>query len=278
MSSRTVFLDVDGTYVNDRGLVPASARRAVVQARANGHLVFLCTGRSTAMIREHVTEAGFDGLIASSGGYVEVGGAVLQQLTVPVEHLRHAVDFFDAQGVGFFLESTTGVYGTPESKVRLHRRLVGDITDEHTLAEVEAGLSGFIDRFVVDGDLLRTDINKLSFFDAALSVADVRDEFAGSFDVIPASVRRFGGNSGEMTIPGVTKALGIEVLLAHLGRSRQDTVAFGDGFNDVEMLQYVRTGVAMGGAPQEVLAVADLVTGAPDQDGIATGFRKTGLI
>ena len=122
LTTKTVFLDVDGTYVNDRGLVPRSARQAVVQARANGHLVFLCTGRSTAMVGEHITEVGFDGLIASSGGYVESRRQVLQHLSVVKEHLRHAVEFFDSHHVAYILESNSGLYGSRDSGPRLRRR------------------------------------------------------------------------------------------------------------------------------------------------------------
>jgi Cof subfamily protein (haloacid dehalogenase superfamily) len=277
--SKTVFLDIDGTYVNDRGLIPPSARRAVVQARANGHLVFLATGRSNAMIPGQITEVGFDGLVASAGGYVELRGQVLQELHVPVADLRHAVEFFDAHDVAFLLESTNGLYGSRDAKPRLSRRLFGDAAaDPHTLEEVHAGPHEFVDKLVVDTDLIRPDINRLSFFDSTLTVEEVKKEFVGRFDVIPSSVQRFGDNSGEMSIPGVNKAFGIEVLLAHLGASRRDTVAFGDSFNDLEMLQYVQTGVAMGGADPSVRAVADAVTSEPDDDGIANGFRMTGLI
>jgi Cof subfamily protein (haloacid dehalogenase superfamily) len=278
LTIRTVFLDIDGTYVNDRGLVPPSARTAVVQARANGHLVFLSTGRSKAMIPDHITEAGFDGLIAAGGSFVELRGEVLQHLTVPVDRLRGAVEYFDKHDVAFLLESTSGIYGSRDAKPRLHRRLFGDVTDERTLAELDRGLQRFVDDLVVDEDLFRSDINKIMFFDSALSVETVRDEFIGSFDVIPGSVRRFGDVSGELSIPGVTKALGIEVLLDRLELTRQDTIAFGDSFNDVEMLAYVQTGVAMASAPLAVKAVADAVTGDPDHDGIADGFRATGLI
>jgi Cof subfamily protein (haloacid dehalogenase superfamily) len=278
LSSKAVFLDIDGTYVNDRGLVPPSAREAVVRARANGHLVFLCTGRSTAMIFEHITEAGFDGIIASAGGYVELRGRVLQHLHVPVEDLRHAVEYFDRHDVAFLLESNSGIYGSRDAGPRLRRRLFGDVTDAQTLSEVDDGLRKFADDLVAGTDLLRPDINRLSFFDSSLTVDTVREEFTGTFDVIPSSVPRFGENSGEMSIPGVNKAVGIAVILARLGMSRQETIAFGDSFNDVEMLQYVHTGVVMADAAPAVRAVADAVTGEPDHDGIADGFRMTGLI
>ncbi|SDX67312.1 haloacid dehalogenase-like hydrolase [Geodermatophilus africanus] len=66
MGRKAVFLDVDGTFVNDRGVVPPSARKAVVAARANGHEVFLCTGLSMAELRGEIVEPGFDGVIASA--------------------------------------------------------------------------------------------------------------------------------------------------------------------------------------------------------------------
>jgi hydroxymethylpyrimidine pyrophosphatase-like HAD family hydrolase len=196
----------------------------------------------------------------------------------PSEYLRHVVEFFDAHDVAFILESNSGLYGSRDSRPRLRRRIFGDVTDEDTRAELARGLHGFIDNLIIGANLLRPDINKLSFFDSALSIDAVRAEFAGTFDVIPASVQRFGDTSGEMSIPGVHKALGIRVLLAHLGLSQQDTIAFGGGFNDLEMLQYVHTGVAMASAPPFVRSVADAVTGDPDDDGIADGFRATGLI
>jgi Cof subfamily protein (haloacid dehalogenase superfamily) len=274
---QAVFLDIDGTYVNDRGLVPPSAREAVVRARANGHLVFLATGRSTAMIPPEVTEAGFDGLVAAAGGYVELRGEVLHHRFVPVEDLRRVVAFFDAHDVAFLLESNSGLYGSHDAKPRLRRRLFGDIADVRTLVEAEHGLHTFVDRLVVDEDLLRPDINRLSFFDSPVPFETIREEFTGRFDVIPSSVARFGTHAGEMSIPGVNKALGIDIVLSRLGLPRTDTIAFGDSHNDLEMLQFVHTGVAMGGAHEAVLAVADAVTGSPDDDGVADGFRALGL-
>ena len=81
-----------------------------------------------------------------------------------------------------------------------------------------------------------------------------------------------------MSIRGVHKASGIEAALEFLGIDRADSVAFGDGFNDLEMLAYVGVGVAMGDAPPEVKAVADRITGSPEEDGIRNGFAALGLI
>jgi hydroxymethylpyrimidine pyrophosphatase-like HAD family hydrolase len=77
---------------------------------------------------------------------------------------------------------------------------------------------------------------------------------------------------------GGSKAKGIHMLLEKAGIRREDTFAFGDGLNDVEMLKYVGTGVAMGNGCDEAKAASDLVTKAVSEDGIRYGLQMTGLI
>lgn len=278
MGRKAIFLDVDGTYVNDRGVVPDSARRAVVAARANGHQVFLCTGRAVSELWDDVMEAGFDGVIASAGGYVELDGEVLLHRSIPVADVRRVVEFFDSHGIDFYLEANSGLYGSRHSKARLRELVFGGVTDESVLAELERGLGPFIDLLVVDQELVRADINKVSFLDSEVPIERVRAEFAGTLTVIPATVPMFGPNSGEMSIPGVHKASAIELLLAHAGIGREDTIAYGDGHNDLEMITFVQTGVAMGNALPGLKAAADVITGGPDEDGIYTSFVALGLI
>lgn len=278
MGRKAIFLDVDGTYVNDRGVVPDSARRAVVAARANGHQVFLCTGRAVSELWDDVMDAGFDGVIASAGGYVELDGEVLLHRSIPVADVRRVVEFFDSHGIDFYLEANSGLYGSRNSKARLRELVFGGVTDESVLAELERGLGPFIDLLVVDQELVRADINKVSFLDSEVPIERVRAEFAGTLTVIPATVPMFGPNSGEMSIPGVHKASAIELLLAHAGIGREDTIAYGDGHNDLEMITFVQTGVAMGNALPGLKAAADVITGGPDEDGIYTSFVALGLI
>ncbi len=61
---KVVFLDVDGTMVNDRGEIPESTKEAVRRAKANGHKMVVCTGRSRFQIYDELLELGFSGLSA----------------------------------------------------------------------------------------------------------------------------------------------------------------------------------------------------------------------
>jgi len=146
------------------------------------------------------------------------------------------------------------------------------------LAELERGLRGFVDSLVIGADPLRTDINKISFLDSDVSIDRIQAEFAGEFEVIPATVPMFGPNSGEMSIPGIHKATAIELLIEHAGIPREHTIAYGDGRNDIEMLTFVEVGVAMGNAHPALLEVADVVTADTDHHGIALGFQSLGLV
>jgi Cof subfamily protein (haloacid dehalogenase superfamily) len=73
----------------------------------------------------------------------------------------------------------------------------------------------------------------------------------------------------EFASPDVTKASGMEFLAEHMGLARERTVAFGDGENDVELLEWAGYSVAVEAAHERVLAVADLVCPGPAEEGVA---------
>lgn len=277
MRRKAIFIDVDGTFVNDSGLVPESAKTAVREARKNGHLVFLCTGRSTAELFDFIMDAGFDGVIAAAGGYVELEGEVLLHQRVADEDVRHLVDYFDRNGIDFYLESNGGLYASKNCKAHVRELLFGGLS-EAAKAEMAKGMNVFIDALIEGEDLHRTDINKISFLGSSVPIETIMEEFKDRFNVIPSTVAAFGENSGELSLPGVHKALAIEMLLEHMDFPREDTMAYGDGMNDAEMIEYVGIGVAMGDAREGLKAIADDITGTADEDGIYNSFVKYGLI
>jgi Cof subfamily protein (haloacid dehalogenase superfamily) len=87
-----------------------------------------------------------------------------------------------------------------------------------------------------------------------------------------------GSDLGEIVPQGYTKATGIQYLLHHLDLPHDRTYAFGDSMNDVEMLSFVKHGIAMGGSRYPVIQVSDHVTDAPEDHGIANALRHYQLI
>ena len=82
----------------------------------------------------------------------------------------------------------------------------------------------------------------------------------------------------DVNVRGVDKATGMAEFAAHFGFANGETMAFGDGGNDVAMLRAAGAGVAMGNACDEALAAADYVTASVDDDGIRRALEHFGVI
>ncbi|MCI8506419.1 MAG: HAD family phosphatase [Lachnospiraceae bacterium] len=82
------------------------------------------------------------------------------------------------------------------------------------------------------------------------------------------------GNNLEINHADATKGRGLLSLAAYLGLSAEQLMAFGDGENDISMLQAAGLGAAMENAPKEVKAAADWVTLSNDEEGVAYGIEK----
>lgn len=277
MARKIIFLDVDGTLVNYGGKLPDSAARAVQQARANGHRVYICTGRSRAEVYPYLWDIGLDGMIGGNGSYVEDGGEVVMHQMMTGAQCRSVVDWLHERGLPFYLESNSGLYastdfatGAAEAVREYSRRKNG-----------EAGVMTVQDAFpdmIYNGNLYREDVNKISF--VLHSYQDYLDA-AAAFPDLKAGTWGGSGEAalfGDLGVKDITKAHAIDVLLAHLGAERADTIAFGDAKVDIPMLEYCAYGVAMGNGGDEIRAMADFVTDDVEHDGLWNAFRKLGLL
>ncbi|GIP64620.1 hypothetical protein J32TS6_31750 [Virgibacillus pantothenticus] len=276
---KIIFMDIDGTLVNDNGVVPESAKSAVQKARENGHLIFISTGRSKAELYEDILDIGFDGIIGAAGAYIEVGQEVILHETVDPEDVQHLVDYFSQHGIDFYLESNGGLFASKYCKKHI-RSIIDKVIEENHEAkeEVEKGILPFHDALIEGESLIRDDINKISFLGSDLPIEKISEEFGTKFNIISSTVPIFGENSGELSVPGIHKATAIVKVLEHLNINRKNSFGYGDGMNDLEMIQYVHRGIAMGNAKEALKLAADDITDTPDEDGIFNSFVKYGLI
>ena len=278
MNKSIIFLDVDGTLVNDNGIVPKSAELAIKEARKNGHLIFLSTGRSKAELFDHIMDIGFDGVIAAAGGYIELNNKTIMHKKFKEEEVKEIVEYFDEKGIDFYLEANGGLFASKGCKEHLIKILFDENQSEKQREELEKGMKPFIECLINGENLYRDDINKISFLGSDININEIIAKFSEKFNIIPSTVPMFGENSGEVSLRGIHKANAIEVLLNYLDASNENTYAYGDGINDKEMLEFVNVGVAMGNAKEELKAIADDITDIHDNDGIYNSFKKYELI
>jgi Cof subfamily protein (haloacid dehalogenase superfamily) len=271
---RAVFLDVDGTYA-DYGVVPEGHVRAVQAARQAGHRVLLCTGRPVAMLPEGILNAGFDGLVASAGAYVEVAGTVLVDQRFPADLAARTVRALDAHDAVYILEAQEDLHAPPAAMERLR-----SILNAHfSLApEGPVGAADIFSAVRPTRDGIGVPFAKVSVFDSPVSMEQLVREIGGPIAVVANSVADEGSHAGELYQHGISKADGVAAASAYLGIARQDTIAIGDGANDLEMLAYAGIGVAIEGSAPELLAIADRTAARPRQEGLVAAFTELGLI
>ena len=271
MENKVLFLDIDGTLVDFRGNMPESASSALKEAKARGHRLVLCTGRTRVQVYSWLLDYGFDGLITGAGAQVEAGGRVISRHFIPQEQLAEAVGFFEKIRAPYYLQAEDAIYGPQwclDCRLDVFNGKITDKEREKRFGKVVRD----------DRPFLRGDGEKMVYYQSSKSLEEVRRALGNYFMVEASSYEQKHSSDGEVTIRGIDKAYGMRRYLAYIGLSRENAVAFGDGPNDMEMLQYAGTGVAMGNAAESLKAAADLVTDDVTRDGLYQAFKKLDLI
>lgn len=271
---KALFFDIDGTLINNQGEWPASSRKALDLARNKGHKLFLCTGRNEVQIYPMLKEYGFDGVISAAGAAVTCGGKEIYHKYMKAEALGRCIDFFEGKPLMFGIQTASGNYMDRISYDFLRGHLQKYDLSEKVIKAITNGMH------IVKTVRGREDVQKLFFFECPEDVPAVQKAVGDDFLVLESSLPVPGkvGGAGEIMMRDVQKSTGMEQVIRYLGISQEDTVAFGDGPNDVDMLKYAAIGVAMGNAKEEVKAAADLVTTDIDDDGIYLAMEKLGLV
>ena len=276
MNRKLIFLDIDGTLVAALSSPTPQVREAIRQARSQGHLVFLCTGRNLPIIGPDILDVGFDGIIASAGGYVSAGDQVLFDSLLPEELVQECLTVFHNHGMFCRIETSEGIYTDPQMEALLCSASPDPANSEliRMQKEIESGIN--IQKYE---QYPRNGAYKLCFTSTNLdNVREARRFLGDRFEFV---VHPYGNSTacfnGEIIPKGIDKGTGIELVCRHFGADLKDTIAFGDSMNDAAMLERAGLSVAMGNACDELKALADVVCEDVAHDGVYQEFHRMGL-
>lgn len=258
-----VFFDVDGTLIDcAKGInVPSEKTRdAIKKLKESGYLTILATGRPMSFVTEELLSLGLEGYIASNGSYAEIDGEIIFDYPIENIKLTELLDYFDDNEMDYVLE------GQKESYVL-------DLTREKV---VEIIRSANLDEGIITDNWNRKSVrtNKV----VVVTDGDVFNKVYELYKDDYAFMMHPGGKSFEMYIGKYTKGYGIEQLIKKLGINQEDTYAFGDGENDIEMFQFVKHGIAMGGHHERLKEHAYDFTENVENEGIYEGLKKLKLV
>jgi Cof subfamily protein (haloacid dehalogenase superfamily) len=275
VSGRLLFLDIDGTLApagsNDP---PESALVAIGKARANGHRVFLCTGRSRDMLAPLLRFGLFDGAVASDGGYVFCGDRVLYDCPMSDKQRETAMERFAAGGVFRTLEALDGSFCDDGMAEFLNEVSGGNSELVRWRKALEADL-GMRPMAEYDG----RPIYKVVFMcRSAEQLAPAIEALEKDFFFVVQDMNGADCLNGEIVNRKFDKGKGILRVCERLGCDVADTVGFGDSMNDLEMIETVGISVCMANGSPQLKKRSQIVCPAVDEDGLAQAFRDLALV
>lgn len=258
---KAIFFDIDGTLVSFKThTIPDNTRQTLQQLRRQGIKLFIATGRPRMLMLDAVGDMEFDGYITLNGAHCFTSDHQdIFKRGIPREDIERLVEYHHAHpeipfvftaGDRWFITAIDPAVEKVAQLIEIDTPPVEPV--EQALKEDVLQIMGYFD-----------ETHEKEIFDRVLQGCEPMRWYPLFTDIIAR------GNS---------KSLGIDQVLAYYGIDLQDTMAFGDGGNDIPMLRHAGIGVAMGNASPEVQAAADYITTSVDEDGITHALKHFGVI
>ena len=281
MKQKLIFLDIDGTLLPPgEMLIPQSTVEALHKAHANGHKLFLCTGRNLRMTQP-LLDYGFDGAVCSAGGYVFCGDKVLVDLPMEPQLAQGVRSAMERHGVECTLEARDATFGGSKMAERwkfIHKKNDAPLNSEaeRWRKAMEEGMS-----ILPLSDYKGEPLYKIVFIaDHESDLAEAKQLYADQFVFCESKLDRLtdGFVNGELINRKFDKGTGIKAICDHLGCTLADTIGFGDSDNDLQMTDVVGISVCMANGSENLKKRCDRIAPSVYEDGIAKEFKALGLI
>ncbi|WP_159722363.1 HAD family hydrolase [Enterococcus sp. CSURQ0835] len=258
MERKLIALDIDGTLLNSQKEPLESTMRALQVLRRAGHLVIIASGRSRLLAGPVIHELGCTNYILCNGSAAFLDHEQIYKHLLDREALARLLEFAKARQVDVSLFSLDAL------------GRVSDF-DFPRVKDAMDSFNGPIPPFEPDYMAHHEIYQGCVFYDRAMDA-----EFEQAFPEF--RFVRWHQNSVDVIPNHGSKAQTILALAERVGIKPENVITFGDGNNDVEMLQLAGTGVAMGNASMHVQQAANLVTDTNDHDGIFKALRQLQLV
>ncbi|UII56376.1 Cof-type HAD-IIB family hydrolase [Cytobacillus spongiae] len=257
MSYKIVFFDMDGTITNHAdGTISKQTKHAIKELKNKGYKLVVATGRPLSMCEE-MRELGIDTFITANGGYVKhhnevihkipMAKRVLEEVSMFAQNENHALSFYSEE---FCMNGVTN----PEILKALKETL--SLNDYPPINEMIHQQEVFLLCLFADDEIAEMYINRFPHL----------------------SFRRWHPYVLNVLQEDVSKSLAIKKVLEYFSIKSSEAIAFGDGENDIDMLESVGLGIAMGNGSEKLKKAADFVTKKSSEDGIAFALKQFKLI
>lgn len=266
---RLIAADMDGTLLDSKGRISAYDLEMIQKARSKGIIFAACTGRYPENAAQIMLNAGL------SGPVVSLNGAVVE--TAPNEGRIHEILLPEQTGrevFGRLEELGEGYYIFGRATVASRRDWPRHIS------EASADMAAILKRKVrytygLEACIAALSLPIFKFFVYRSQDGHALEEIADNLAGIPGvEITQSGVRNLEVMPTGADKGTGLKILSERLGIDQKHTMALGDQMNDLSMIAWAGTGIAMGNAIEEVKQAAAGITGTNEESGVGNAIAK----
>ena len=262
---KIIALDIDGTLYNSDKKITAATKSALLQAQQRGCTLVLASGRPTAgllPIADALKMDTYHGLLLAYNGGVVLDyttGEIIYQNTIPLLLAKRLLRHLESSPVNPIVDDGTSIYTTdPESF-----QVPYESSSNHLQIKT---VSNICDALTFDPAKILIAANKDTM---AIEKPFITEPFQTELSFVLSTPFYL-----EATPFGVNKADSMEKVCQKLQIPASDVIAFGDAQNDIPMLTFAGTGVAMENACEPLKRIASFVTASNNADGIAQALEK----
>lgn len=280
---KAVFFDIDGTLIDQQSRVLQSTRDAIRKMQQNGIICGIATGRGPLSLGEEVKNLGLDVMVTYNGQYVYTPTQVIYAHAFSSDVIKKVVRFADRHRLQLLLGAADETDGSSflqmgEKKwMKVLERLIPKAITKRMSKPFKWFFRSFPKKMNEKEKYQKLSIlakpiyqcvalcpeEKTGWLEKELPECDFTRSNPYTVDIIPKKG---------------SKIIGIEHAIAAFGIKMEEVMAFGDSWNDEEMLKSVGVGIAMGNAMTEIQELADDVTDTHNNHGISKALIKHQVI
>lgn len=261
LNSKIIFFDIDGTLldcVQGMAYLNETTYQALWTLKKNGHQICLATGRCYPYLHQQFLSLPFDGMILANGAHVIYHGQVLDECIIEKKQVLAVLDYCQAHQIEYVLEGQKQCVSLKYfTKMQTFFSQFA-IPLENIVEEIPENFAVY--KIAVIPNSIKQADEVYEAFHTQFQMMRHQDH---SFDLYPQTI------SKGKALSHILKASRMEVA---------QSIAFGDGINDLEILENVGLSIAMGNASELVKAKADMICENVEQDGVVLQLKALGLL